>query len=314
MHRIKLVLLLAVLLAWATTPFLASRGTVNLLALASIYAIAGLGVSLLLGYCGIVTLAQSAFYGIGAYSTSYLTVTQEWGSWSGFVVGVALSAAVAYLLGRPVLRLGGYYLALATLALAIIGFILFNQADGLTGGSLGVGGIPELGAFGRTLADPKNFYFFGWALAAVLMLLAHNLVTARTGLAMRALRDQPAAAEMLGVDIAALRLKAFVFSAMVGALAGSLYAHYSNYISVESFDVRKSLIFVLIAVLGGARQVWGPAVGAVFVTLLPEYLDDFGEFHQVLFGVVLVLAIIVVPDGIAGTVSRQFRRTTRSRA
>lgn len=308
MRHVKIPLLVAMFLAWATTPLLVDRGIVNLLALASLYAIAGLGVSLLLGYCGIVTLAQSAFYGVGAYSTSYITVTQGWSSALGIAVGVVLSTVMAYVLGRPVLRLGGYYLALATLALAIIAFIVFNQADQVTGGSLGVGGIPELGAFGWALSEPRDFYYFGWVVALALMLLAHNLVTSRSGLAMRALRDHPAAAEMLGVEIASLRLKMFMFSAVLGALAGSLYAHYSSYISVESFDVDEALIFVLIAVLGGARQVWGPAVGAVFITVAPEVLSDFGDFHQVLFGIVLVLVIVVVPDGLAGTVSRWLRR------
>lgn len=301
-----MILLAATAVVWVAAPFLAPRGTVNLLALASVYAIAGLGVSLLLGYCGIVTLAQSAFFGIGAYSTSYLTVNQGWGSWTGFVVGVTVAGIVAFLLGKPVLRLGGYYLALATLALATIAYILFNQVDVVTGGSLGVGGIPEL--FGGALSEPKYFYFFGWVLAGVLMFLAHQLVTSRTGMAMRALRGQPAAAESLGVEIASLRLKLFVFSAVLGALAGSLYAHYLNYISVESFTIAKSLTFVLIAVLGGSRYVWGPAIGAVFITVAPELLSDFGELHQVLFGIVLVVAIVAVPDGIAGSVVRLLRR------
>ncbi len=307
MSWLKASALAAAVAVVLATPFLVSRGTVNLLALASIYALAGLGVSLLLGYCGIVTLAQSAFYGVGAYSTSYFTVNESWSSWGGMAAGTAVSAVIAYALGRAVLRLEGYYLSLGTLALATIAFILFNQADGITGGSLGVGGIPELSVFGWALSDPRDFYFFGWALAGVAMLLGHRLVTSRSGLAMRALRDHPAAARSLGVDIEALRLKTFVLSAVLGAAAGSLYGHYANYISVESFDVRKGLLFVLVAVLGGTRHVWGPAVGAVFITLAPELLDDFGEFHQVLFGLVLVLVIIVAPDGLGGTVARRLR-------
>src|SRR5262249_26055163 len=141
------------------------RNLVDLLVFAGIYTVAGLGVGLLLGHCGIVNLAQAVFYGIGAYATAYLTVEMGAPSIAGFVVGALLAMTVALLLGWPILRLTGYFLALATLALSIIGNALFYEWDWLTGGTLGIGGIPKLEAFGFALDTPLRFYYLAWLVA-----------------------------------------------------------------------------------------------------------------------------------------------------
>ena len=151
-----------------------SRHLTDLLVFTAIYTIAGIGVGLLLGQCGIVNLGQAAFYGIGAYSCAYLTVELGYPNIAGFVVGAAISMAIALVVGWPVLRLTGYFLALATLALSIIASSIFYEWDWLTGGELGIGGIPKLDFFGFKLDTPGRFYYLAWGVAFLCMLLVQQ--------------------------------------------------------------------------------------------------------------------------------------------
>jgi branched-chain amino acid transport system permease protein len=293
---------------WALIPFFASRSVVDMLVFSGLYTIAGLGVTFLLGQCGIVSLAQSVFYGIGAYSTAYCTTHYGWPAPAGFAIGIGISGAIAVAVGWPVLRLSGYFLALATLALAIIGHVLFTEWDWLTGGTLGIGGIPYLDLFGLVLNSPQRFYYLVWPLAAILLLLHRNLLHSRTGLAMRAMRDAPSAAAVLGVDNHRLKVKVFVLSAVLGALAGSLFAHYVSFVSVDSFGVDRAINFLLLAVLGGAQTIVGAVLGALFVTIMPRVLSQFGDIHAVLFAACLIAAVIFLPEGFAGALQRLVRR------
>lgn len=296
------------LIVWLLIPFLASRGTLDILVFTGLYAIAGLGVAFLLGQCGIVSLAQNVFYGIGAYASAYCTTVAGL-HWSvGVVVGMGISAGVALGLGWPILRLSGYFLALATLALATIGHVLFLEWDWLTGGTLGIGGIPYISLFGITLNTPQRFYYFMWPVAALTYWMHWNLLHSRSGFAMRSMRDATPAAMVLGIDVHSLRVRVFVLSAMVGALAGSLFAHYVSFISVDSFGIDRSVSFLLLAVVGGAQSIFGPALGAAFVTLLPNFLSRLGDVHPLLFAGMLILCVVFLPKGIAGLVGARLKR------
>jgi branched-chain amino acid transport system permease protein len=310
----RYALLAIVLLIWAALPFALPRNLVDLLVFSGIYTVAGLGVSLLLGHCGIVNLAQAVFYGIGAYATAYLTVEMNLPNATGFVVGALVSTAIAFAVGWPVLRLTGYFLALATMALSVIGNALFYQWDWLTQGTLGIGGIPKLQLFGFALDTPMRFYYLAWPVAFACMGFSYNLTNSRTGLMLRAMRDSTDAAITLGVDIQWLRARVFMLSALFGSIAGNLFAHYTSFVSVQSFTVEKSFSFLLIAVLGGVRSPWGAAVGAIFITLVPEYLSRLGDFHQILFGLALVCVVVFLPDGLAGAFGLVKSRLTRTRS
>jgi branched-chain amino acid transport system permease protein len=290
--------------AGACLPFLLSRHWVNVLDFAAIYTIAGLGVGLLLGQTGIVNLGQAVFYGIGAYSSAYFSVELGYPTPVGIAVGAGLSMATAWVVGWPVLRLTGFFLALATMALAMIATVLFLECDWITGGTLGIGGIPKLVIFGFPLDTPSSFYYFVWPLAGLCLWLAHNLGNGRVGLAMRAMRDAPEAAMVLAVDMHALRTKIFVLSALFGSLGGSVFAHYAAFVSVESFTIERSITFLLIAVLGGTASVWGTVIGALFITIVPEVLSRLGDIHQVVFGLALVLVVTLMPEGLFGLVQR----------
>jgi len=302
------------LVLWAAFPFVATRHMVDLLVFAGLYSIAGLGVAFLLGQCGIVNLAQSVFYGIGAYSVAWFCAQKGLPSPVGILAGIAFSVAIAAVVGWPVLRLSGYFLALATLALGIIGQVLFLEWDWITGGTLGIGGIPFIAPFGFAFDTPTRFYFLVWPIAFVLLLLHHNLLHSRNGLALRAMRDEPDAAAVLGVDIHKLKVQMFMLSAALGSLAGSLFAHYVTFVSVDSFAIDRAISFLLLAVLGGVYTVWGPVLGALFITILPQWLSRLGDIHAFVFAAALIAAVILLPEGFGGAVSNWWRRQAAKRA
>lgn len=302
----RVVLIAVAVILWAVIPGFASRSVLDMLVFAGLYTIAGLGVSFLLGQCGIVTLAQSVFFGIGAYACAYCTTHLGWMAPPGFVIGTAVSGLIAFAVGWPILRLSGYFLALATLALAIIGHVIFLEWEWLTGGTLGIGGIPPLNFFGFSLNSPQRFYYLVWPAALLVLWLHRNLLNARIGFAIRAMRDAPAAAQVLGIDTHVLKVKMFVLSAVLGAFAGSLFAHYVTFVSVDSFGVDRAINFLLLAVLGGAQTLFGTVLGALFIAFMPNLLSRFGDIHGVLFAACLILAVIFLPEGFGGALRRAF--------
>ncbi len=299
---------LAVIAIWALMPWFSSRSTVDLLVFTALYAIAGLGVSFLLGQCGIVSLAQSVFYGIGAYATAYGCLTLGWPQPVAMIAGMVISGGIAALLGVPILRLSGFFLALATLALAIIGHTLFVEWEWITGGTLGIGGIPHINFLGWELTTPQRFYYFVWPVAGVIFALHYALLRSRHGYAMRAMRDAPNAALALGVPTATLKVQVFVLSAVLGSFAGSLFAHYVSFVSVDSFGVPQAINFLLIAVLGGAQTIAGTILGSFFVTVVPSSLSRFGDIHALLFALLLVLTVIFLPGGFGGLLKDRWQR------
>lgn len=294
------IVALVLVLVWALMPLALSRHHVDLLNFAAFLGIGGLGVGLLLGQCGIVNLGQAAFFGIGAYASAYCTTALGWPAPVGMATGALVSAAVAALIGWPILRLSGFFLALATLAVGSIAGVLFFEWDWLTGGTLGIGGIPKLSLAGWKLDTPERYYYFVWPVLALALWLAMNLVAGRPGLAMRAMRDAAPAAEVMAVDMHWLKTQMFVLCAVLGSLAGSLYAHYVSFVSVQSFTVERSIFFLLVPVIAGAHSVPGIVVGALFVALAPELLSGLGDFHQVLFGLLLVGVVTLMPGGLVG--------------
>lgn len=300
-RNLALIAAVAVFVAvWASVPLVASRGTVDLLVFTALYSIAGVGVAFLLGQCGIISLAQSVFYGIGAYSTAYGTTALGWHWVPSLFAGMAVAGTVAFLIGWPILRLSGHFLALATLALATIGHVLFLEWDWITGGTLGVGGIARISLFGFVLNTPQRFYYFVWIVAGLVFWLYANLLKSRAGFAMRAMRDAPSAAMVLGVDVHRLKVQVFVMSAVVGSLAGSLFASYVTFVSVDSFGIDRAVSFLLVAVVGGAQTILGSVFGAAFITLAPNLLSKLGDIHALVYAGVLVLAVIFLPQGIGG--------------
>lgn len=308
----RAVLILALAAAAVLPPFL-PRNVMDLLVFTCIYSIAGLGVGLLLGQCGIANLGQSVFYALGAYATAYVTVTLGGGAVWGMLVGVIVSAIVAFVVGWPVLRLTGHFLALATLALGIIANALFYEWDWLTHGSLGFGGIPKLHLFGYALDRPLRFYYLVALVLVLCLWLSNNLIESRTGMMLRAMRDAPEAAISLGVNRQWLRTRIFVLNAVLGSVAGSLFAHYGSFVNVQSFGIDKAISFLIIPVLGGVTSLPGIVIGALFITFVPEALSRFGHVHQILFGLTLVAVVVLLPSGLVGGFERFFAGLAKGR-
>lgn len=296
---------------WTITPFVLERHAVDLLVFCGLYAIAGAGVGFLLGQGGIVNLGQAAFYGLGAYSSAFCSTRLGLPAPVGILAGLVVSVSLAFVIGRPILRLSGYFLALATLALGIICTNIFYEAEFFTGGTLGIPGVPKLTLGLFALDTPTKFYFLVWPLAVLCVLAMRSLMTSRIGLAMQAMRDAPEAAMVMSIDIGQLRLWMFVISSGLGSIAGSLFAHYVGFVNVDSFGVDRSVFFLLVPVLGGAAAPAGVLIGALFVGLVPEALSLFGDIHRVLFGLALVGAVVFFPAGLHGLMLRGLTKIKR---
>jgi branched-chain amino acid transport system permease protein len=232
-----------------------------------------IGLCLLMGYAGQISIGHSAFVAIGAYISAIFTTKMGWSPWAAMGLGVVISSIVAIIVGIPTLRLKGHYLAMATLGFASIVHIICVAAVEVTGGPAGLSGIPRLNVFGFLLdTDMKNFYF-SWGVVILGLYLAVNLIHSRVGRGLRAIHGSEDAASSLGVNITVDKIKVFLLSAIFASLSGSLYAHHVQYIDPGPFDVGHSVLLVTMVAVGGIHSIWGAITGAVLLTLLPEFLS-----------------------------------------
>ncbi|MYL82813.1 branched-chain amino acid ABC transporter permease [Desulfovibrio aerotolerans] len=302
---------LFLLLLLAVPAALPNEYYLSICILGSLNAVIAVGLNLLMGYAGQVSLGHAAFYGLGAYATAIATTRFGLPIPVGMAAGVTLAAAVAWIVAAPTLRLKGNYLAMATLGFGIIISIVFNEAVDLTGGPSGYVGIPRLALFGYTFESDRSYYTLMAVVLALVVLVALHLMKSRTGRALRALHVSEKAASSLGIDIAAHKRFVFVLSAALAGLAGVLYAHYLSFIAPASFGFSFSVQLVVMVVLGGMASVWGSVAGAFFLTALPEALREFEDIDILVYGAILVLTIMFLPDGLAGGLKRLGRKLRR---
>jgi branched-chain amino acid transport system permease protein len=304
-HRLGIVALAAGL---AVLPLgLPNDYYLTVLIVAGFHTIVTMGLNLLMGYAGQVSLGHAAFYGIAAYTTGILTAKFHWPVAAGIAAGIALVLVVAAGIAVPTLRLRGHYLAMGTLGFGVIVYIVLNEATGLTGGPSGLTGIPKLTIAGFPVATDLGFYYVVWGAALLLFLLAQNLVRSRLGRALRAIHTSETAAAVLGVDTERYKIGVFILSALYAAVAGALYAHYVSFVSPGSFGFHASIQFVTMVVLGGMGSLWGAVAGAVFLTALPEVLRAIEDYDILLYGGLLILCMIFLPGGLAEGTERLVR-------
>lgn len=270
----------------------------TLLNFIGIHTLLVVGLNLLLGYAGQISLGHAAFFGLGAYTSGILTATCGVNPWLALLAGLVISGLAAFLIGIPALKLRGYYLAMATLGFGIIVYIVLNEAQPLTGGPSGLSGIPSLSLAGFPLNTARRLFLLVWPVVGGILALSANLVDSRSGRALRALHDSEAAAESLGVDTSRMKLKIFIWSALYASLAGSLYAHSLNFIAPASFGFMFSIKLVTMVVLGGMASIWGSLLGAGVLTALPEVLTVFHDFEVIIFGAILMVVMIFLPRGL----------------
>ncbi len=284
----------------------------NVFTMAGLQALVVLGLSLLMGYAGQVSLGHAAFYGLGAYTSGILSAKYGLEPLGGLLAAQVLTLGVAFLIGLPALKLRGHYLAVATLGFGVIVEVFFKEAIELTGGPSGLVGIAPLGIGSHFITSFKTYYLLVWGILIFFLLLSLHLVHSPIGRALLALHDSEAALRSLGYDIRRLKLGIFLFSASLAALAGSLYAHFVTFISPYTFTFLHSVKFVTMVVIGGIASLWGALGGAVFLSILPELLSHFEDYEVVIFGIILILVMIYTPEGFISALERRLWRLVRS--
>jgi branched-chain amino acid transport system permease protein len=273
----------------------------DIMVYAGIYCLITMGLSILMGYAGQISLGHAAFYGIGAYLSGILTARFGLNPWVCMLIGMTVAAGVALLVGAPSLKLRGHYLAMATLAFGIIVFIIFNEEIEWTGGPDGMTGIPGLSLFGFAFDSVERYYYLVWVTVFAAFIFTINVIQSRAGRALRAIHASQAAANAMGVDVSRFKILVFVYSAILASLAGSFYAHYLNFINPSTFDLFFSIKLLIMIALGGMHEIWGAIVGAIIITFLSfEWLHIFHEWEIIVYGAILLLVTIFLPHGLVG--------------
>jgi branched-chain amino acid transport system permease protein len=300
--------LAALALIVALLPFvLPNRYFYDVAILIGLNAIVCIGLNLLIGFAGQISLGHAGFFGLGAYASAILSTKYGWPSMVSLFAAATLVGAIALALGRPILRLKGHYLAMATLGLGIIIAVVITTEERVTGGPDGMSVAP-LGLFGVVLAGEQVWYWVVGALLVVAVWLAFNLIDSPLGRALRAIHGSEVAAEAAGVDIARAKVLIFVVSAVLAAIAGSLTAHYGGFITPGKVGFLHSIELVTMVVLGGMASTWGAVVGAAILTALPQLLTVFKDYESLVFGVVLMATMIFLPRGLVPSLARLIGR------
>jgi len=264
----------------------------------ALYSMVALGLCLLLGYGGQLSISHAAFYAIGAYSSGIFCLRGGLHPLLAIVLSQFLSALIAWGIGTVVLRLKGHYLAIATLSFAMIVEVLLRELPGLTGALQGLSGIPEISVGGFTFDTDMRFYYLVWPVAMVLLLFALNLVNSRMGRIFRAIREGEGIAALFGANVRRYKVKLFIVSSVYASIAGSLFAHYVTYISPAAGSVMFAIEIILVIAIGGYTMIWGAVLGVAAITYLNEYLSLFAEYKRTIYGVSLIVIMIFFPHGL----------------
>lgn len=268
-----------------------------------INAMVAVGLNLLMGYAGQISLGHAGFFGLGAYVTAVLSANYGWPIYLSIPAALVVVGVLAFAIARPILRLSGHYLAMATLGLGILISIVLRTEAGITGGPDGMM-APPLSIAGTPIYDERYWY----ALIAVLLLvtvwLALNLIDSPVGRALRAVHGSEVAAEVVGVHTLGYKVLIFVVSAVLAALAGVLTAHYAGFVTPDLANFIYSIEFVTMVVLGGTASIYGALVGALILTLLPQFLTGVDELEMMILGLILMVVVIFMPKGLVPTLGR----------
>jgi branched-chain amino acid transport system permease protein len=276
-------------------------------ALVFIFALAVLGLNLLMGFAGQVSLGHAGFFGIGAYAVA--VGPTHWGvpTWAALPAGAAAAGLLAYLVGRPILRLRGHYLAVATLGMGLLIAMVFTNEARLTGGPDGMP-VPRLDLFGWRIRGSVTWYWVSGVTLVIGVWLATNLIGSPTGRAFRAIHDSETAASVLGIDLARYKLTAFVLSAVYAAVAGAYLALFDGLVTPAAAGFLRSIEFVSMAVLGGLGSILGSLVGAAVLVVLPQVLTVFHDYEHIALGLIMIVFMIFLRAGIVPSIGSLLAR------
>ena len=285
-----------------------------------IYVLPVLGLVLLTGVCGLTSFGQAAFVGVGAYTSAYLTVNLGLSPWVTLFIGLGLTAISAALIGAITLRMSGHYLPLATMAWALALYYLMGNLDAL-GKYDGILGVPGLTLFGQDIGQLRLFYALVWVIALLACIAVVRLLDSRTGRAIRALAGGSQMAEAMGVNTLRHKVGVFVLAALLASISGWLFAHFQRTVNPSPFGLKMGIEYLFMAVLGGAAHVWGAIAGAGIVkvledqlqVLLPKLIGTSGNYELIVFGILIVLVLKYLPDGLWEAIDRRLPRAARRR-
>ncbi len=270
-------------------------------------AIVCVGLNLLIGYAGQISLGHAGFFALGAYASAILTARYHWNGVAALAAGAVGVGLLAFLVARPVLRLRGHYLAMATLGLGIIIAIVLNREIPLTGGPDGMS-VPALAIGSWRVIGTTPWYWISGGALLLAVFLAINLIDSGVGRALRALHGSEVAAETVGIDTTRYKAMVFVVSAVFASIAGSLFAHSERFVTPIESGFLRSIEFVTMVVLGGMASTFGAVVGAAILTILPQALASFEDFRNIAFGAILIGVMVFLPRGLVPTLAALLRR------
>jgi branched-chain amino acid transport system permease protein len=274
--------------------------------LVGLNAIVCVGLNLLIGYAGQISLGHAGFFALGAYGSAILSGDHDWPPLAALLCAAAGVGLLSFIIARPILRLKGHYLAMGTLGMGIIISIVLNQEVDLTGGPDGMP-VPSFSLFGWEPAGELTWYALVGGLLLATVWLALNLIDSPVGRALRAVHGSETAAEVMGIDTARYKVQVFVVSAVLASLAGSLFAHYSGFISPAEGEFFRSIELVTMVVLGGMASTFGAVVGAAILTVVPQLLAAFHDYEMLLFGAVLMGMMIFLRKGLVPSLAQLLR-------
>lgn len=280
----------------------------NVLVFVGINTMLAVALNLLLGYAGQISLGHAGFFGLGAYLSGVLTATYGMNPWLVMPLAALTVGILACAIGFPILKLKGHYLAMATLGLGIIIYIVFNETVDYTGGPSGLSGIPPLSLGGISFDSDMKSYYLIWFFCLGVILFSVNLANSRIGRALRAVHDSEVAARVMGVNARLLKVQVFTLSAVICSLAGSLYAHTITFVSPASFGFNFSIELLTMVVIGGLGSIYGSFLGAALLTLLPEFLRAAHDYDIIIYGGLLMLMVMFMPGGLVRGVPELVRK------
>lgn len=305
-RRYGVVLLVAAVVA--VLPFIVpSPFYLRIGALVFILSLAVLGLNLLMGFAGQVSLGHAGFFGIGAYAVAVAPTHFGVPTWLALIAGVALAGLLAFIIGKPILKLKGHYLAVATLGMGILIAMVFTNEARFTGGPDGMP-VPRLVLFGWVARGSITWYWISGVTLVFAALLAVNLIDSPTGRALRAIHDSEIASRVLGIDVAGYKLIAFVLSAIYAAVAGAYLSLFDGLVTPATAGFMRSIEFVTMAVLGGLGSIFGSVVGAAVLTVLPQVLTVFHDYEHIVLGLMMIVFMIFLRAGIVPSLALLFRR------
>ncbi len=292
--------LILVVVGLLVVPLFASNYAIYVLSLWAITAIAAQGLNLTMGFAGKVSLAQAAFMGIGAYISVLLVQNAGMNYWLSMFIATVICVLLGVGIGFPALRVQGHYLAFVTLGFNELVILIIRNEDQWTGGPLGILNIARPSIFGISLFNPTPFYYFCIITLGIVSFVVWYMVRSPWGRAFRALRDNPNRAESLGLSTTTYTLIAFAIGSGLAGLAGTLQAPLVEFIDPQSFQLGRSIEFLLMVMVGGRGTLAGPIIGAFISEVLPEWLRFTRDYYLIIFSIFVMILIVFFPKGIAG--------------